>query len=179
MTESKSSKKKPKLLWVIGGIIVIVVLIALGIGFVITQAAPAQPFPFPHNVHATNGIACLYCHPGANRNNYAGLPTRQKCVGCHSNIPANTPALKDLQQYTRDHPEFVWVPVAYLPDFVHFNHQPHLNAGMACENCHGDVAKMGTAKPQNYIDMGYCLSCHKHQRPDQFTTLSDCSTCHK
>lgn len=179
MPDQESRSKRPKLIWVIGAIIVLAALAALAVGLVVTQAAPPQPFPYPHNVHIQSGIACLYCHAGANRGNSAGLPTRQKCVGCHSNIPADTPPLQDLQTYIRENPEFVWTPVALLPDFIYFTHQPHLNAEMACEDCHGDVANMESAEPQNYVNMGYCLSCHKHQRPDQFTRLSDCSTCHK
>jgi hypothetical protein len=38
---------------------------------------------------------------------------------------------------------------------------------------------MKAAEPQKYMDMGYCLSCHKHQKPDQFVSLSDCATCHR
>lgn len=157
------------------------IVLVLGLFAVLlsTQAAPAQPFPFPHDVHVQNGVSCLYCHPGANRGVTAGLPTRQKCLGCHNNINATTPALQEFAKYAQDNAEFTWVPVAILPEFVFFNHQPHINARVDCANCHGDVSKMKAAEPQKYMDMGYCLSCHKHQKPDQFIALSDCATCHR
>jgi len=157
----------------------VVLLVGLFAVLIVTQAAPEQPFPFPHDVHVKTGVSCLYCHPGANRGVTAGLPTRQKCLGCHTNIEANTPALQQLEKYAKDHKEFTWVPVAIMPEFVFFNHQPHINAGVDCANCHGDVSQMKAAEPQKYLDMGYCLSCHKHQKPDQFVSLSDCATCHR
>ena len=179
MAEEKKRRKKPGLFWIIGAIVVIVVLALTVTGLVVTQAAPAQPFPFNHAAHADKGIPCLYCHSGAFRGESAGLPTRALCMGCHNNIKADTPELKALDQYASTHDRFEWVPVALMPDFVYFSHQPHLNAQLDCSNCHGGVSKMGAAEPQNYWNMGWCLNCHKTLAPEKFTELSDCGICHK
>jgi hypothetical protein len=69
--------------------------------------------------------------------------------------------------------------VALMPDFICFTHQPHVAAGLNCENCHGEVGQMEAAEPQRGMNMGWCLSCHQQMAPENFTKLSDCATCHK
>jgi len=179
MAEENNRRKKPGLFWIIGGIVVILVLALAVVGLVVTQAAPAQPFPFTHAAHAAKGIPCLYCHSGAYRGMSAGLPTKSLCLGCHNNIKADTPLLQELDQYASAHAEFEWVPVALMPDFVYFSHQPHLDAHLDCSNCHGDVTQMTAAKPQKYWSMGWCLNCHTTLVPEKFSELTDCATCHK
>ena len=160
--------------------VVLVVLAAAAIfGLVVTQAAPPQPFPYNHAIHIEKGIACTYCHAGAANGQTAGLPTRAKCLGCHNNIKADTPALQQFVEYARANTEFSWVPVALMPDYVYFSHQPHIKAGLDCKTCHGDVSKMAAAQPQKNMNMGWCLTCHKKMAPDQSIKLFDCATCHK
>jgi hypothetical protein len=179
MPETKGLFHRPRVYWVIAGGILIVILAAAIVGLVYTQAAPQQPFPYTHAPHIEKGIPCIYCHSGAYRGQSAGLPTKAKCQGCHQNIKADTPLLQQWDEYARDHDQIEWVPVALMPDFVYFSHQPHLNAGIDCINCHGDLSKMTTAEPQNYWTMGWCLGCHKTMAPEKFVKLSDCATCHK
>jgi hypothetical protein len=160
--------------------VIVILLIAVAVfGLVAVQAAPQQPFPYNHAIHIQKGIACIYCHSGAPFSQSAGLPTRAKCLGCHDNIKADTPALKQFDEYAKTHPEFEWVPVTIMPDFVYFSHQPHISAGVDCKTCHGDLSKMTTAEPQKNINMGWCLNCHKKTASDRFGKLFDCATCHK
>lgn len=179
MPDRKSWFKRPRIFWVIGIGVVIVLLAGATAGLVVTQAAPPQPFPYPHATHINNGIPCLYCHSGAYRGPSAGLPTKEKCQGCHNNIKQSTDLLKQWQTYANAHDTIEWVPVALLPDYLYFSHQPHLNAGLDCINCHGDLSKMTSARPQRYWSMGWCLKCHQRMAPDNFVKLSDCATCHK
>ncbi len=58
-----------------------------------------------------------------------------------------------------------WVKVVDEPDFVRFNHRPHIAAGVACESCHGDVSSMSYAQEVYNLNMGFCLSCHRAQDP--------------
>ncbi len=143
-----------------------------------TQTPPAQPIEFPHNKHLQWGIQCLYCHPGALRGPSAGLPTQAKCWGCHQQIPQDKPELVKLANYAKNNQEIPWVPVFIQPDFVHFNHRPHIAAGVACQTCHGDMTKETVAKPIARQNMGWCLECHAKQAPEKWTRLSDCSLCH-
>jgi mono/diheme cytochrome c family protein len=51
--------------------------------------APAQPIEFSHVVHAGSyGIDCQYCHADARRSPYAGLPSVERCMGCHKIVAA-------------------------------------------------------------------------------------------
>ncbi len=113
-----------------------------------TQQPPEQPIQFRHDIHVNLGVQCLYCHPGALRGPSPGLPTLTKCWGCHQQIAkTNTsPRLAVLKDYVLNKKEIAWVPVAQVPDFVHFTHRPHMAAGLNCENCHGDMSAMEIAE---------------------------------
>lgn len=171
--------KRYRLFLIIGAVVAVLVVAGSVVGLVVTQAAPPQPFPYTHAPHIEAGIACLYCHPGANRGVAAGLPTKDRCEGCHNNMAADTQGLKDLATYLNENEQLEWVPVAMQPDFVYFSHQPHVAAGLNCENCHGNVGAMADAEPQRGHNMGWCLGCHKELAPEKFVKLSDCATCHK
>jgi hypothetical protein len=89
-----------------------------------------------------------------------------------------------------------WVPVYHVPDFVHFNHRPHIAAGLNCENCHGNMSEKTVATVEKTVNMGWCLDCHRtrtenneennpHHDPElaaqleeKRTKLIDCGTCH-
>jgi len=147
-----------------------------------TQQPPEQPIQFPHNLHVGLGVQCLYCHPGALRGASPGLPTETKCWGCHQQIAKRTPELEKLVEYVEDDERSIqWVPVAQVPDFVHFNHRPHIAAGLNCENCHGNMSKMTVAENPQVLNMGWCLTCHRQRAgadKEKLTKLIDCGTCH-
>jgi len=158
--------------------ILILILAGTAGGIYITQKTPNQPIAFPHSLHVGIGAQCLYCHPGAQWGPTAGLPSNSKCWGCHQQIEKQSPELEKLATYVREGKPIPWVPVAIQPDFVHFSHRPHINAGLNCETCHGDVSRMQVAQVQRGQNMGWCLNCHQRMRPSEFTRLSDCSLCH-
>jgi len=176
--------------WVIspmGRIAVLITVLALfsftAYGIYQTQQSPAQPEQFPHNLHVGFGIQCLYCHPGALRGVSPGLPTISKCWGCHQQIAKTQTSekLKPLREAIARGEGFKWTPVAIVPDFVHFNHRPHIAAGLNCENCHGDMTKVTIAENPQVMNMGWCLACHRQKAagdPEKLTKLTDCGTCH-
>lgn len=152
-------------------------------GISLTQAAPEQPIQFPHRRHIAFGVQCLYCHPGAWRGPSAGLPTQTKCWGCHQQmqITQTSELLKPLVQAVENNKPIQWVPVAIVPDFVQFNHRPHIAAGVNCEDCHGDMSQVDIAENPQTFNMGFCLKCHKarsENNPELRTKLTDCGTCH-
>ena len=56
---------------------------------VTVPGAPRQPIFFSHLIHAGSyRIDCQYCHTGARRSSSAGLPSVEKCMGCHKIIGA-------------------------------------------------------------------------------------------
>ncbi len=163
------------------GIIILIILGAAAYGLYLTQLSPPQPIQFPHSKHISLGVQCLYCHPGALRGPSPGLPTESKCFACHQQVAKTSPELYKLVAYVNENKAISWVPVFILPDFVYYNHRPHIAAGLNCENCHGEIGQETVAKPQN-MNMGWCLNCHRTRfkdNPVMLTKLTDCVTCHK
>jgi len=165
------------------GLALVVLAVTVGAAWGIhqTQVPPPQPIQFPHNLHVSLGIQCLYCHPGALRGPSPGLPTEAKCYACHQQITVKNAEIDKLFAYVQNDQPIQWVPVAILPDFVYFSHRPHIAAGLNCEDCHGEVSQMTTAVPQK-MNMGWCLNCHRAKfanDPVMLTKLTDCVTCHK
>ncbi len=159
----------------------LILVIAVIVGIRLTQIPPPQPIQFPHVMHISLGVQCLYCHPGALRGPSPGLPTETKCWGCHQQITVRNAEVDKLISYVKANKSISWVPVAILPDFVYFSHRPHIAAGLNCENCHGEISQMTVAQPQK-MNMGWCLSCHRSRftnDPTMLAKLTDCGTCHK
>ncbi|NIV16516.1 MAG: cytochrome C [Aliifodinibius sp.] len=164
-------------------IIIFVLTIIGGAGWAIaqTQVPPDQPIEFPHNRHVGLGVQCLYCHPGAWKGKSSGIPTQSKCWGCHQQIEKQTPELEKLKEYVETGESIPWVPVAIVPDFVHYNHRPHIAAGLNCETCHGEMSEMTIAEQRVEMNMGWCLDCHIEragENEELKTKLLDCTTCH-
>lgn len=149
----------------------------------VAEAAEATSITFNHRRHLAADIPCLFCHPGAINGQVASIPSVQKCVGCHQNIEVARESGQAtvntvLQMWAEGRP-LVWPSIVDLPDFVYFNHRPHLAAGKNCEYCHGDVSQMTMAHEAFRINMGFCLeNCHRHQDPEKRERLMDCATCH-
>jgi len=142
-------------------------------------AAPEQPIEYSHEIHVAAGVQCLYCHSGALRASTAGIPSVEKCMGCHAVIATDEPEVQQVASYGAQGDEIPWIPVNVQPDFVFFSHPPHLAASLNCETCHGDVSQMGVARPALRMDMGWCLKCHLEQPEEKVARLADCVTCHK
>jgi len=77
-----------------------------------------------------------------------------------------------------------WVRVYQLPDFVYFDHRPHVNAGVRCEACHGNVAAMERVAQETDLSMGWCVNCHRDVNRGNAPELeaesasTDCGVCH-
>ena len=102
-------------------------------------------------------------------------------MGCHLNVnpkdPADQEDIDQLIKYWDEKQPIQWVKVNDQPDFVQFNHRPHVAASVACETCHGDVSQMDYATSYNH-NMGWCLGCHRKQPAEISVRLVDCATCH-
>ncbi|MDO9087558.1 MAG: cytochrome c3 family protein [Anaerolineaceae bacterium] len=164
---------------IVGALVLLIILGGAVGGIYYTQIPPEQPIAFPHNFHVGLGAQCSYCHPGATTGPSAGLPTTDKCWGCHQQIEPRNDNLKLVASFGSEGKQIPWVPVAMQPDFVVFTHLPHTSAGLTCTTCHGDLSQMTVAEPQKGKNMGWCLDCHqKMSTPEEFVLLSDCATCH-
>lgn len=164
------------------GIIFVLALSAATYGIWRTQQSPRQPIQFNHKLHLGFGVQCLYCHPGAWKGASAGLPTETKCWGCHQQIPIKNSDQQTLANAVYKNEPIRWVPVFILPDFVYFNHRPHIAYGLNCETCHGELSRMTVAEAPKNLNMGWCLHCHRTRAADDevlLTRLTDCATCHR
>src|SRR6266436_7597989 len=102
-----------------------------------------QPVPFSHQHHVTGlGIDCRYCHTSVEDSGFAGIPPTKTCMNCHSQIFANSPFLEPVRESFRSGQSIQWTRVHDLPDFVYFNHSIHVNKGVGCTTCHGQVDRM-------------------------------------
>jgi hypothetical protein len=135
----------------------------------VTQAhvAREQPIQFSHERHvAGNGIDCRYCHTSVEDSSFAGIPPTKTCMNCHSEIFANSPFLEPVRSSFQHDTAIHWTRVHDLPDFVYFNHSIHVNKGVGCTTCHGQVDRMPLMWQENSLQMEWCLSCHRN--PEKF-----------
>ncbi len=172
--------------------------------------AVAQPIPFSHKHHVGDvGLDCRYCHTTVENSAFAGMPSTQTCLTCHSQLFAKAPMLAPLHESAATGKPIAWNRVHDLPDFVYFNHGIHVAKGVACIECHGRVDQMPMTWRTSPLQMEWCLACHRnpaahlHPKSDVFSMgaplptseeaallaktfklqserrLTDCSTCHR
>jgi hypothetical protein len=124
-----------------------------------------QPIFFSHRVHAgVKQINCRFCHPYPARSRVPGIPEVQKCFFCHKYIiPKHPQLVKELEHFNTKTP-VPWVRIYYLPDYVKFNHVPHIKWGkLDCSVCHGDVKSMDRLVPIDF-KMQFCITCHQERK---------------
>jgi hypothetical protein len=122
-----------------------------------------QPIQFSHAHHVGGmGIDCRYCHTSVEESAFAYIPPTKTCMNCHSQIWTNAPILEPVRASFRDDKPLRWVRVHDLPDFVYFNHGIHVNKGVGCVTCHGQIDKMPLVYQQNTLMMNWCLDCHRN-----------------
>jgi hypothetical protein len=134
--------------------------------------ARVQTPPFSHQHHVGGlGIDCRYCHTSVEQSNFAGIPPTKTCMNCHSQIWTNAPMLEPVRESFRSGKSLKWERVHDLPEFVYFDHSIHVNKGVGCNTCHGDVDNMPLMLQANSLLMEWCLDCHrapeKYIRPQQ------------
>lgn len=125
-----------------------------------------QPVQFSHKHHAgDDGIDCRYCHTSVETSASAGMPPTQTCMNCHSQIWADSPYLEPVRESARTGKPIEWTRVNDLPDYVYFNHSIHINKGVGCSTCHGNVAQMPLMYQAASLQMEWCLACHRNPAP--------------
>ena len=129
-----------------------------GIGY-----QPEQPIAFSHALHAGQmGIDCQYCHTGVEKSRHAGIPQVATCMNCHSVARKDRPQIIKLTSFYKEGKALGWVRIQKVPEYAYFNHSVHVNKGIECASCHGDVAQMEKVAQVNRFTMGACLDCHRN-----------------
>ena len=186
------------------GAVLLAVLVFVAISSWSRQPAAAakpstQPINFPHSTHVgTYKIDCQYCHADARRSEFAGLPSVERCMGCHKIVAADKPEIKKLAEYQAKKEPIPWMRVNKLPEFTYFPHKAHIRVGLKCQGCHGPVETMTTfaaeTGPKLSVDllnlvgfrpapsplsMGWCVECHRQQNQTEGRHAPlECVTCH-
>lgn len=139
------------------------------------QPRPDQPIQFPHGLHVNViGLDCLYCHRGAAMEANAGVPALELCMGCHAIVPhEGREELETLVMAFNAGTPINWNRIHQMPDHVHFVHNMHIQAGIDCATCHGDVAQMNLVRQVRDLRMGDCIECHRQEN-----ARTDCAVCH-
>ena len=142
----------------------------------------SQPIQFPHETHAGQFlIDCQYCHFSAERSVDAGIPPVATCIGCHQEGIVdgrnNPEEVAKVREYFDSGTPIPWRRIYKVSDHVHFPHFRHVNAGVTCQTCHGEVQEMGVleevAPEAESLKMGWCVSCHLERGVSR-----DCTVCH-
>jgi hypothetical protein len=128
---------------------------------------PQQPVPYNHFLHVEQlGIDCRYCHTQVEVSGHANVPDAGTCMACHSQVKKDSPLLAPIRQSYESGEPVQWVRIHQVPDYVYFNHAVHVNRGVSCVECHGQVNEMVEVWHDKPLSMAFCLDCHRN--PEQF-----------
>ena len=132
--------------------------------------APQQPVPFSHEQHVGQlGLDCTYCHQSVFEGPHANVPAAQTCMNCHNPAKANVKGTSSLLAPVRTSFDtgkpVEWKRVHKLPEYAYFNHAVHVNKGVSCVSCHGQVNEMKVVTHDKELSMGWCLKCHTDPAP--------------
>jgi len=102
------------------------------------------------------------------------FPATTMCMQCHTSVAKDKPSIQKLAQFAKSIQPVPWVRVYQVTPGVQWTHRKHLDAGMQCVMCHGDVSKLDAmAQTTSVTSMATCISCHQtHNAP------ATCQTCH-
>jgi hypothetical protein len=136
------------------------------------DAPVEQPVPFSHQHHVGGlGIDCRYCHTSVENSSFAGIPPTETCMTCHSQVWKDAPVLQPVRESWQTGAPIKWVRVHDLPDYAYFDHSIHVNKGVACATCHGQVNEMPLTWKTKELYMRWCLECHRD--PARFIRPTD------
>jgi Cytochrome c7 and related cytochrome c len=147
----------------LGGLALVAVLAVARSPYMTRQnVVREQPVQFSHKHHVgDDGLDCRYCHTSVETSAVAGIPPTKTCMNCHSVLFNNAPYLEPVRESYRTDQSIQWVKVHRLADFVYFNHSIHINKGVGCSSCHGQINQMPLVFQANSLLMQWCLDCHR------------------
>jgi hypothetical protein len=146
-----------------------------------TLKGPVQPLFYRHDIHAGQyRMPCLYCHNNAANSWTVNVPTESTCMGCHlvTSAPDSAgnpnPDIQKLRDFYSRGENIPWVRINKISEHAHFPHMRHVNAGLQCQTCHGNVQQMPRVFRANDVNrMGWCTDCHMRRG-----ITRDCTACH-
>jgi hypothetical protein len=153
-----------------------VLILLLGFRWASHRQPPDQPIAFSHEIHVGKlNLQCLFCHETADKSTFAGVPSMKKCMDCHVAVKTETAGVQKLTEYWNNKEPIPWnrVHSIRIRKHVYFSHKRHVAKGVACEQCHGQLAAMAKVRQVSSLKMGWCVSCHTENNAP-----TDCLICH-
>jgi hypothetical protein len=136
--------------------------------------APVQPVPYSHKTHLALGLQCQGCHANPDPAGLMSFPDTATCMKCHATVAKNKPSIQKLAKYEKSKTAVPWERVYTVLPGTSWNHRQHLDAGMKCEMCHGDVSQMEVmSNVKSTTSMAGCIECHK-----MHNAKTTCVSCH-
>ena len=136
--------------------------------------APEQPLPFSHKTHVSRGLRCQMCHTNPEPGAQMTFPPVSSCMGCHTTVAKDRPAIATLAEMARSNQPIRWVRVYQVLPGVMWTHRKHVQAGVQCATCHGNVGELDAmAEMTGVTAMASCVTCHQAQKAS-----TACITCH-
>ncbi|MDX2225958.1 MAG: cytochrome c3 family protein [Verrucomicrobiae bacterium] len=156
-----------------GALILIALAISCGIWYYFTPKytrvgyQPTQPVPFSHALHVNQlGMDCRHCHSFVEKSSHANVPHTQTCINCHSQVKKDSPKLNAVWASWNSGRAIPWIKIHQAPDYVYFDHSAHVNRGISCVHCHGQINEMEVVYHAKPLSMSFCLDCHR--APQEF-----------
>jgi hypothetical protein len=136
--------------------------------------APVQPIPYSHKTHLALGLTCQNCHTNPDPGNMMTFPATAKCMQCHVDVSKDSASIQKLAEFAKSGQPIPWVRVYEVTAGVNWNHRRHLQAGVECAVCHGQVPQLDSMSQTTAVtSMATCISCHQANRAPTV-----CKTCH-
>jgi len=138
------------------------------------HSPPAQPVPYSHKTHLALGLECAFCHANPEPGKLMTFPPTSTCMSCHDTVATKKPSIQKLASLAKSEQPISWVRVYAVTVGVNWTHRKHLEVGIKCETCHGQVADMTVmSQATSVTSMGVCINCHKLRNAPTV-----CQTCH-
>jgi Cytochrome c7 and related cytochrome c len=136
--------------------------------------APPQPLPYSHKTHLAVGLQCKLCHTNPDPGKLMTFPATSVCMTCHVTIAKDKPAIRQLTDFAKSGKAIPWVRVYNVTPGVTWTHRKHVEAGVKCEMCHGQVSQLDTMSETTSVTaMAVCIACHAENKAP-----TTCQTCH-
>lgn len=142
-----------------------------------SPAPVKQPMAFSHKRHMEADLKCISCHPGAEDEARAQLPSVVDCMDCHHKARGQSPDEPRVRSFAGNKQEIPWVRVDRLPGHVYFSHAAHVtSAKMKCDDCHHGIGDriQPLVLPDLQPTMEECMRCHRERGAS-----NECKTCHR
>ena len=140
--------------------------------------------PAPGSTDKGEGLACDFCHENVGDQTEAkgqDIPGHSSCDSCHGEWIGEAGRPAPRAECARCHKDLAGPTetatragsLVIPPPNIIFAHKTHVDAKIACTDCHARVPSKTVATRDDYPTMDRCIACHKERG-----VSTACKTCH-